>query len=486
MKFACSGRDRRAKYRQPKQIAGLSSECRALAASFVVDALEPRLLASVTPTQVPISSTALLAAGEASPSSVPALHSRAGAPATLYLDFDGEPAEAWGFQQIPATPAFDTDGDPTSFSSGELSSIAAIWARVAEAYAPFNVDVTTVDPDPVNHVYADHQAVRVVIGGDGSWTGVAAGGISYTGAFTDFLQPNTGYAFSSNLGGNVAWIAESAMHEAGHMFGLSHQSDYSGSTKTSEYNVGDSSLAPIMGETYWSARGTWWYGQTTTATTYQDDMSVIASANNGFGYRADDHGNSIASADALSLSGTTFTGSGVIETTSDLDSFSFSTSSGSVSFTAAVGSYVLAQTGSSSGATLDLKLELRDAAGNLITSADTASLGETVTANLAAGTYYLVVASHGNYGDVGTYSISGTAPQGDTPMVADNEELAPVSTVRGTTDSSRTTDALARLPRTGERAAAPKRPPSNFFSPQLPLKHKKVHSHVFLDSFDSD
>jgi hypothetical protein len=241
-----------------------------------------------------------------------------------------------------------------------------------------------------------------------------------------------------------------------------------------------------MGETYWSARGTWWFGQTTTATTYQDDMSVIASANNGFGYRADDHGNSIASADALSLSGTTFTGSGVIETTSDLDSFSFSTSSGSVSFTAAVGSYVLAQTGSSSGATLDLKLELRDAAGNLITSADTASLGETVTANLAAGTYYLVVASHGNYGDVGTYSISGTAPQGDTPMVADNEELAPVSTVRGTTDSSRTTDALARLPRTGERAAAPKRPPSNFFSPQLPLKHKKVHSHVFLDSFDSD
>jgi hypothetical protein len=67
----------------------------------------------------------------------------------------------------------------------------------------------------------------------------------------------------------------------------------------------------------------------------------------------------------------------------------------------------------------------------VVASADTASLGETLSANLAAGTYYLVVRSHGVYGDVGTYSISGTAPQGPSVIVSEFEELAPVSKVAG-------------------------------------------------------
>src|SRR5204862_150033 len=155
--------------------------------------------------------------------------------------------------------------------------------------------------DPVNHVYADHQAVRAVIGGDGAWAGVGAGGISYVGAFTDPFLPNTAYVFSANLGGNAAFVAEGAMHEPGHIFGLQHQSLVS---------------------------------------------------------------------------------------------------------------------------------------GNLLTSAETASLGETVSANLAAGTYYLVVKSHGLYGDVGTYTISGTAPQTRSPMVTSSEELAPVSKISDSSSGS--------------------------------------------------
>jgi hypothetical protein len=112
----------------------------------------------------------------------------------------------------------------------------------------------------------------------------------------------------------------------------------------------------------------------TSSTNMQDDLAVIAGPIGGFGYRADDHGNAIGSADALSLSGTSLSGAGVIETTADADAFSFTTTGGSVSLTAAVGSYVLATTGASAGATLDLRLELRDASGNLITSADTAAL----------------------------------------------------------------------------------------------------------------
>ena len=79
-------------------------------------------------------------------SAAPQLHSYAGARATVYLDFVGAPAQNWAAHAVPATPAFDQDGDPTSFSAGELAAISQAWATVAEAYAPFNVDVTTVAP----------------------------------------------------------------------------------------------------------------------------------------------------------------------------------------------------------------------------------------------------------------------------------------------------------------------------------------------------
>ena len=54
---------------------------------------------------------------------VPALSSDPGAPATLYLDFHGEGAMNWGGLSVPATPAYDIDGDPTTFSSQELANI---------------------------------------------------------------------------------------------------------------------------------------------------------------------------------------------------------------------------------------------------------------------------------------------------------------------------------------------------------------------------
>src|SRR5215469_6320685 len=89
----------------------------------------------------------LLLSGSLSPlNSIPALNSDPGAPHTLYLDFHGEPSEYWGLQTVPATPAYDVDGDPTTFSSQELANIQEIWSRVAEAFSPFNVNVTTVDP----------------------------------------------------------------------------------------------------------------------------------------------------------------------------------------------------------------------------------------------------------------------------------------------------------------------------------------------------
>src|SRR5688572_5272490 len=84
-------------------------------------------------------------AASASLSSLPALSSRPLAAAKLHLDFDGDVTTSWGAYAPGTTPAYDQDGDATTFSDGEMTSIRDIWARVAEKYSPFNLDVTTVD-----------------------------------------------------------------------------------------------------------------------------------------------------------------------------------------------------------------------------------------------------------------------------------------------------------------------------------------------------
>jgi len=70
---------------------------------------------------------------------VPALSSNPSATAKLYIDFNGAAAQSWGSFSVPATPAYDQDGDATTFSDAELASIKEIWARVAEKYSPFNL-----------------------------------------------------------------------------------------------------------------------------------------------------------------------------------------------------------------------------------------------------------------------------------------------------------------------------------------------------------
>ena len=66
------------------------------------------------------------------PSAVPALSSRPAAPASLYLDFNGNVEKQWGSHTNVVTPPYDTDGNPASFSAGELAAIRESGARAAE------------------------------------------------------------------------------------------------------------------------------------------------------------------------------------------------------------------------------------------------------------------------------------------------------------------------------------------------------------------
>lgn len=336
---------------------------------------------------------------------VPEYDSLPGATAKLFIDFDGITYNsAWAGRTPGTVPAYSVDADTANFSTAELNNIREIFMRVAEKYSPFNINVTTRDPGSYN----SKHAARIVVGGNGDWYSGGdpadrVGGVAFIGSFAGSSQA-PGWAFPNNLAnGNPKTVAECIAHEAGHQFGLNHQSAFNASgVETQEYstNGNDPYRRPIMGSSYGSTRGLWWNGTTTSATSIQDDLSVLSSTTrNGFGYRLDDHASVLDSAEMLVADGSGHVSAdGVIERVADADMFSFVTGTGSVSFSLAVAQY---------GAMLDATLRLFTAEGALLRTVNSAELGESFTNALTAGEYVLGVYGHGNYGDIGQYTLSG-------------------------------------------------------------------------------
>jgi Metallo-peptidase family M12B Reprolysin-like len=222
-----------------------------------------------------------------SPSAV--LNSYPSARAQLYLDFSGDTTPQWGQYQPGTTPAYDSDGDPTTFSPADLSNIHEIWARVSEKFSPFNINVATVQPADFSH----GSTIEIVIGGNGVWsnasTGKESGGVSFVGSFTNPDLPNKSFVFPANLaGGDLKDIAEATAHESGHAFGLKHQAQWINGVKQTNYNPGDGTTGPIMGVSYGDTYGRWSYGQKPNGQ-IQDDLAVLSSV---IGYRSDDHADS--------------------------------------------------------------------------------------------------------------------------------------------------------------------------------------------------
>jgi hypothetical protein len=333
---------------------------------------------------------------------IPILHSNPSAQVKLYLDFDGH------VESDKTTPVYDLDDDLTAFNDTELGFITTAWAKVSEDYAPFNIDVTTVEPPElaagVPQSVANGIALRVAIGGDGAWTGTGGthGGTGGIGSFTNSGN-NTVYVFSKNLAHGIL-IGDVVSHESGHGFGLWHQSTYDqNGIKTNEYNPGDGTWAPIMGLANVPFPTTWYNGTSSGPTTYQDDMAVLAGSGNGFGYRADDHGNTSATATPLTSASGAWSGSGIIETNVDADVFSFAVS--------AADTYRIGLDVAEIGPNLDAVVELRNAAGMLLAAANpAASVGALISAVLAADTYYVSVTKTSEYGRVGVYALDVSVP----------------------------------------------------------------------------
>jgi hypothetical protein len=363
------------------------------------------------------------------------LHSSPTATKTIYLDFDGHTTTrtAWNNKAgklAIETPAFSTDADATAFSDAELERIQYIWQRVAEDFAPFDVDVTTEDQGEdvlANSGGTDQEwGVRAAIGGSNAdWYKSGNGGVAYINVL-GLSAYGPAFVFAKSLGGgNEKNTAEAISHEIGHTLGLCHD----GCQPAAYYKGhggGKVGWAPIMGIGYGKAVTQWSQGEYNNATNKEDDLTIItSSARNGFGFRVDDFGDSIAH--AKPLAGPNLSQFGIITTRRDTDWFSFTTSGGTVSLaiTNATQAWVRDDSGNYTSTllvgrspNLDIAASLFAADGaQVATSNPLNGLGAAFNLTLAAGTYYLMVDGVGfgdplkngysDYGSLGGYWVSG-------------------------------------------------------------------------------
>lgn len=337
--------------------------------------------------------------------SLPKLSSFPSAKATIFLDFDGQTVSgtSWnGGAAFYCMPAGLTD-----------DQITEIFNRVSEDYRPFNIDITT---DSTVFLAAPlTQRIRIIITPTSGWyTGV--GGVAYTGSFI-WGDDTPAFVFPDRLGYVTKLIAECCTHESGHTVGLSHQAKYSGTCSLiSTYNdgagLGETSWAPVMGNSYYRNLSGWSNGPTPSGCTAdQDNLSIITSRN-GFTYRTDDYSDDPKKNPApITISNTNFSVDGIITTNTDKDAFKISLPQNGVLHVDAAPYSVGAN---NEGADLDMQVTLLNSKMDTVKVYDPADkLNATIDTTLMAGDYYMVVNGSGNantsnYGSLGSYRIAGT------------------------------------------------------------------------------
>lgn len=405
--------------------------------SLSLESLEDRRMMAVTPSLAALA-TSPKYVPVAPAMIVPALSSLPGAAKTIFLDFDGDFQPVWHRTDSGQTYE-DVNARPSNLSAADIRKV---WETVAEDYAPFNVNVTTVQPAS----FANNVAVRVVIAGemsaslvtgpqstvtlfgdrfitnDNGATLLDTSGYSAIGSFTNG-EPNVVYVFGKYLStwgttspeghprSLAALVANTTSHEAGHSFGLAHHTGVDASGAASDYHVGGPLTTPIMGDNTAGDRTLW-----SAYNSYGSSYDAIGRLTTVLGGRTDDHPSGTWFAEPLAFSSmglftTRSIVSGVIEKTSDQDWFKFSTGGAAVSFDLKTVEF----------ANLDAKLEVYKMvptpfgrAASLIAAVDGptlfgapfSGLGASYSANLGAGDYMVAVKSHGGYSDLGNYTLT--------------------------------------------------------------------------------
>lgn len=350
----------------------------------------------------------VLCFGTANAQAQPRLSSHPTASATIYLDFDGHYVQY----------AFWNGSQPINCAPSGLNNdkITEIFHRVSEDFRPFDINITT--DSTVFHAAPLNQRMRVIVTPTSAWS-PGVGGIAYIGSFT-WGDDAPAFVFPDRLSNNSKYIAECITHETGHTIGLSHQSTYNESCELTETyamgtGTGETSWAPVMGNSYYRNMTGWNDGPTPYGCSLVQDNLTIITSYNGFGYREDDF-NSIMDESSHAI-GPNFSVEGIISTNVDKDAFRYHhDQSGSLHLEAKP----FGLNNSTNGANLDVQIELFDVNGQLIATYNPQEkMSITVDTVLDAGYYYILVSGAGNsnisnYGSLGSYTLTGA--RGSLPI----------------------------------------------------------------------
>lgn len=330
------------------------------------------------------------------------LESLPGAEAVIYIDLDGETV-------VNSPWASGATINAASPQLGE-TTINNIWKRVSEDYLPFNINVTT--NLAIYQAAPENRRIRCIVTPTDDWFGRQAGGVAYINSFV-WTGDTPCWVFLDGVGTGDKNIGEAVSHEVGHTFGLVHDGVLD---PLSEYYKGHGSgptgWAPIMGVSYDYNLTHWAKGEYNKANNKQDDIAIISGTDNGFGFRQDDHSNQTEQAtDLVPNQDKQVFINGLIEKASDVDVFTFKVVEG--------GSLNLNISPAVLGPNLDVKATLKNEGNATVSQSNPLDeLGASLTGNLPAGRYFLMIEGSGkgdpagegysDYGSIGAYTIAGT------------------------------------------------------------------------------